>query len=242
VAQNTNDIFNSEFSRQYDAYNERLGEIANNLHLLISLLLNKMPQQARILCVGVGTGSEIIRLAQHHPHWHFTGVDPSPDMLAVCQQKLDPAGIANRCTLHEDYLSELPANGDFDAVLCLLVTHFIQHPQRDGIYSQMASQLKYGGRVITAEIAGDMHSPAFDEQLEVWTTMHETASQAPRDMAEIKAQLSQRDMAEIKAQLSQRLLLLPAETTEELIEQAGFTPPQRFFQSLLIHGWTARKI
>lgn len=229
MAQNTNDIFNSEFSRQYDAYNERLGEIANNLHLLISLLLKKMPHQARILCVGVGTGSEIIRLAQHHPQWRFTGIDPSPDMLAVCQQKLDQAGIADRCALHEGYLNELPASGDYDAVLCLLVAHFIQHPQRDGIYSQMASQLKHGGRVITAEIAGDMHSPAFDEQLEVWTTMHETASQAPRDMAEIKAQLSQ------------RLLLLPAETTEALIEQAGFTPPQRFFQSLLIHGWTARK-
>lgn len=226
---NTNDIFNSEFSRQYDAYNGKLGEITDNLHLLISLLLGNLPPQANILCVGVGTGSEIIRLAQQHPQWHFTGVDPSPDMLAVCREKLADAGITSRCALHEGYLSDLPVSGDYDAVLCLLVTHFIQHPQRDGIYLQMAHQLKNNGRMITAEIAGDMQSPAFDEQMEVWKTLHEVASQAPRDTAEIKAQLSQ------------RLLLLPPEQTETLIALAGFTPAQRFFQSLLIHGWTARK-
>ncbi|MGY5955433.1 class I SAM-dependent methyltransferase [Kosakonia sp. BK9b] len=229
MSTHTNDIFNREFSRQYDAYNHKLAEITDNLHLLISLLLNTLPSQARVLCVGVGTGSEILRLAQQHPQWHFDGVDPSPDMLAVCHEKLADAGIAARCTLHEGYLSDLPVRGDYDAVLCLLVTHFIQHPQRDGIYTQMARQLKNDGRMITAEIAGDMQSPAFDEQLEMWKTMHEVASLAPRDKAEIKAQLSQ------------RLLLLPPEQTENLIATAGFTLPQRFFQSLLIHGWTARK-
>ncbi|NWC65666.1 class I SAM-dependent methyltransferase, partial [Cedecea sp. P7760] len=35
----TNDIFNAEFSRQYDASSERLKDIANNLHSLIALLL-----------------------------------------------------------------------------------------------------------------------------------------------------------------------------------------------------------
>lgn len=65
MTNNTNDIFNGEFSRQYDAYNERLHEIANNLHLLISILLRDQPDDARILCIGVGTGSEITRLALH---------------------------------------------------------------------------------------------------------------------------------------------------------------------------------
>ncbi|MGY2800029.1 tRNA (cmo5U34)-methyltransferase [Ewingella americana] len=226
---NTNDIFNSEFSRQYDAYNESLNEIANNLHMLIAVLLRDLPKQARILCVGVGTGSEITRLAKQHADWHFTGVDPSPDMLAVCQEKLQREGLSDRCTLIEGYLGDVPVTGDYDVALCLLVTHFIQDAERLGIYQQMNNQLAAGGRMICAEIAGDISSEGFDAHLISWAAMHSVASK------------TERDPQEIKAMLSQRLLLLAPEQTERLIQQSGFELPQRFFQSLLIHGWMAKK-
>lgn len=103
------------------------------------------------------------------------------------------------------------------------------HPQRAGIYQQMQQQLKPGGRLVTAEIAGDVQDTGFDEQLLFWKTMHESASGRAQNLDEMKQMLTQ------------RLLLLPAAQTEALMAQAGFTPPQRFFQSLLIHGWTARK-
>ncbi|WP_279046222.1 hypothetical protein [Cedecea davisae] len=67
----TNDIFNAEFSRQYDVSNQRLKEVSDNLHLLISLLLRDFPADSRVLCVGVGTGTEIVRLAKEHPTWRF---------------------------------------------------------------------------------------------------------------------------------------------------------------------------
>lgn len=226
---NTNDIFNHDFSRQYDATNARLAAINNNLHLLISLLLNELPQKAHILCVGVGTGTEILSLAQRYPEWHFTGIDPSPDMLSVCAEKLQLAGVAERCQLYPGYLADLPVAGDYHAVLCLLVAHFIQHPQRDGLYQQIARQLAPQGRVILAEIAGDMLSPEFDHSLTLWARMHEVLSQ------------SARDPQEIKAQFAERLLLLPPAHTESLLTEAGFDTPCRFFQSLLIHGWTALK-
>lgn len=229
MTNNTNDIFNGEFSRQYDAYNERLHEIANNLHLLISILLRDQPDDARILCIGVGTGSEITRLAQKYPGWHFTGVDPSPDMLAICAEKLQREGLSNRCTLIEGYLDDVPVSGDYDVALCLLVIHFIQDAQRLGIYSQMNAQLAPGGRMIAAEIAGDMQADDFDEKMAMWAAMHSVASN------------TERDAQEIKAQLRERLLLLAPEQTEQLIAASGFNPPQRFFQSLLIHGWTSKK-
>lgn len=229
MTNNTNDIFNGEFSRQYDAYNESLNEIANNLHLLISVLLRGLPQKARILCVGVGTGSEITRLATQHPEWQFTGVDPSPDMLAVCREKLQREGLTERTALVEGYLADLPVTADYDVVLCLLVTHFIQDEQRSGIYQQINNQLVAGGRMICAEIAGDMTAKSFDAQLQSWAAMHSVASK------------TERSPQEIKTQLSQRLLLIAPEKTEALIAHSGFDLPQRFFQSLLIHGWTATK-
>ncbi|AIR66431.1 class I SAM-dependent methyltransferase [Cedecea neteri] len=226
---NTNDIFNAEFSRQYDASSERLKEISNNLHALLSLLLRDLPAEAKVLCVGVGTGTEIVRLAKQHPEWRFTGVDPSPDMLAVCAEKLEREGLSDRCTLIEGHVVDVPEQHPFDAALCLLVAHFIQHPQRGGIYQHIADRLKPAGQLIAAEIAGDMADPDFDGQLRNWVALQQAYTQR------------QRDIAEVKAELNQRLLLLPPRQTEALLREAGFASAQPFFQSLLIHGWQAIK-
>jgi len=226
---NTNDIFNREFSRQYDTSNQGLNTINNNLHFLISVLLRDLPEQARILCVGVGTGSEILHLARQHPGWQFTGVDPSPDMLTICDEKLQHEGLSERCTLIEGYLNAVPVTGDYDAVLCLLVTHFIQDAERAGIYQQINAQLNNGGRMICAEIAGDMSAADFDQQLTSWAAMHSMVSK------------TERHPQDMKTQFNQRLLLLAPEETERLIIRSGFAPPQHVFQSLLIHGWVARK-
>lgn len=229
MANNTNDIFNKEFSRRYDEYNDLLNAVSNNLRFLISVLLRHLPVNARILCVGVGTGTEISSLARQHSGWSFTGIDPSPDMLAVCAEKMYQEGCYDRCTLIEGYLSDVPATGRFDAVLCLLVTHFIQEHRRLDIYEQMNAQLVPGGSMIVAEIAGDMGSSDFDEMLVTWAGLHSVASNI------------ERDPEEIRSQMIERLLLLPPAQTERLISEAGFSSVQQFFQSLLIHGWVARK-
>ncbi|HFF8944669.1 TPA: class I SAM-dependent methyltransferase [Serratia marcescens] len=227
--QNTNDIFNGEFSRRYDAGNARFNTISDNLHFLIALLLKDLPVNAHILCVGVGTGTEMIHLARQNPSWRFTGVDPSADMLAVCAAKLRQAKISERCTLVEGYLQDLPSAPDYDAVLCLLVTHFILDDARGGLYRHMASRLNTAGQVVIAEISGDTTAADFDQHLASWAAMQSLDGQTPRTPVELRAQLQQ------------RLLLLPPKHTERLIAEAGFSPPQRFFQSLLIHAWTARK-
>lgn len=225
----TNDIFNAAFSRQYDASSERLKDISNNLHTLLSLLLRDLPEDAHVLCVGVGTGTEIIRLANQYPGWRFTGIDPSPDMLSVCQEKLELEGLNDRCTLIEGHVIDVPEQDKFDAALCLLVAHFIQHPQRGGIYQHIADRLKPAGQLISAEIAGDMEAPEFDGQLRNWVALQQAYTQR------------QRDIAEVKAELNQRLLLLPPRQTEALLREAGFASATPFFQSLLIHGWQAIK-
>ncbi|NIG73581.1 class I SAM-dependent methyltransferase [Klebsiella sp. Ap-873] len=226
----TNDIFNAAFSRQYDASSERLKDISNNLHTLLSLLLRDLPEDAHVLCVGVGTGTEIVRLANQYPGWRFTGIDPSPDMLSVCQEKLELEGLNDRCTLIEGHVIDVPEQDKFDAALCLLVAHFIQHPQRGGIYQHIADRLKPAGQLISAEIAGDMEAPEFDGQLRNWVALQQAYTQR------------QRDIAEVKAELNQRLLLLPPRQTEALMREAGFASATPFFQSLLIHGWQAVKL
>lgn len=69
------------------------------LHSMLVPLLRLLPQETRFLSAGCGTGGEIRALARRFAHWHFTGVDVSPDMLEVCRREAATAGIAARVTL-----------------------------------------------------------------------------------------------------------------------------------------------
>ena len=77
------------FDRQaasYDTQWEKTAPILNCLHLLLESMFAELPGDARILCVGVGTGAELARLAQANPRWRFTAVEPSGAMLDICRK------------------------------------------------------------------------------------------------------------------------------------------------------------
>ena len=59
------------FDKQASSYDQQWSKMApinNALHLLTSAVLSELPPQAHILCVGAGTGAEILYLAQQFPH------------------------------------------------------------------------------------------------------------------------------------------------------------------------------
>jgi predicted O-methyltransferase YrrM len=108
-------VFDRERASKHDQQFARLAPIQDELNLSMCMVLSELPNDARILCVGVGTGGELIPLAQHFPHWQFTAVEPAAPMLEICRQKVEEYGIASRCTFHKGYLDSLPASDAFDA-------------------------------------------------------------------------------------------------------------------------------
>lgn len=60
-------FFGRDVADAYDARNNALAPISNNLHFLLRLVLADLPVDARVLCVGVGTGAEILSLASAFP-------------------------------------------------------------------------------------------------------------------------------------------------------------------------------
>lgn len=224
----SSNFFNQEIADAYDRRNSALAPISDSLHFLLRLVLADLPADARVLCVGVGTGAEILSLARIYPGWSFVGVDPSEEMLAVGRHRLEQAGVLDRCQLLQGYAQDAPHDG-FDAAVCLLVAHFIKREDRHAFYSAIHHRLKPRGRFASAEISGDLDAPEFPEMLEDWKRIQVLMGATPESLTKLGGMM--RDM----------LGVLPPAETEALWEAAGFSKPIPFYQAFMIRGWHAVK-
>ena len=183
-------VFDEERASTYDTRAAKVAPLRDALHLLTRLILSELSADARILCVGVGTGLELIYLAQEFPQWQFTAVEPATAMLDTCRQKAEEYGVASRCTWHEGYLDSLPALASFDAATCLLVSHFFMQPEeRRKFFSQIASRLGPQGYLVSADLAADMSTSAYQDLREMWTRMLKYAGYPDEDVEKFLASL-----------------------------------------------------
>ncbi|WP_043306901.1 class I SAM-dependent methyltransferase [Pseudomonas sp. ML96] len=223
------EIFQQQ-AAHYDSQWAKTAPIRHCLHLLVDSLFAELPADARILCVGVGTGTEMAHLAQQNPGWHFTAVEPSAAMLEVCQQRAVQEGFAARCNFHEGYLESLPATEAHDAAICFLVSQFILEPQaRSAFFAEIAERLKPGGLLASSDLAADVNSAEYEVLLAAWMNMMAAAEVSPEAMARMR-QAYARDVG-----------VLSPQRTAAIIAAGGFALPVPFFQAGLIHAWLSRR-
>lgn len=215
----------TEAAKVYDEKNRQLAPIADNMHFLIRLILRNAPTQARVLCVGAGTGAEILSLSKAFPEWTFVGVDPSIGMLEVCRERLETAGVLNRCELIKGYVHDVPPGEKFDAALSILVAHFIKLEDRLSFYQALCSRLRTGGFLINTEISYDLNSQEFPSMLKNWEAVQSMMGATPESLANLAVVL--REMLSV---------ISPIET-EKLLRQSGINLPVHFFQAFIINGW-----
>ena len=214
----------------YDKQWEGMAPIREALYLLLDALFVGLPDDARILCVGAGTGAEIAHLAERFPGWRFTALDPSGAMLEVCRQRAERGGFAHRCDYHEGYLETLAAGQAYDGATCFLVSQFLTDVQaRTGFFRQIGQRLKPGGLLANADLASDIHSPAYEVLLPGWMTLMSSAG--------VDAQMLER----ARAAYARDVAVLPAPQVADIIQAGGFTAPTQFFQAGLMHGWVCQR-
>ncbi len=223
-------VFDKERASSYDTQYAKLAPLRDALNLLVRLVLSDLPADARILCVGVGTGAELLDLAQAFPQGRFTVLEPAAPMLDICRRRAEEAGIASRCTFHEGYLDSLPASDPFHAATSILVSHFItqQEAQRD-FFRQIAVRLRPEGYLVNAALVSDPSPAASPSLLDVWMRMQSYAGLPAEQLEKMRASYGR----EFAAQSPQGVA--------SLIASAGFSPPVLFLQTLLIHAWYAKR-
>ncbi len=227
------DEIKAVFDQQAANYDERWARTApirNALHFLLEVVFAPLPAEARVLCIGAGTGEEILHLAQCRPGWTFTAVEPSGAMLHVLRDKAIRAGIEQRCQFHEGYLETLPEQAPFDAATSLLVSQFIlERDVRIGFFRDIAALLGPGALLATSDLAADVTTPAYAALLETWLNMMTLAGTPAAGLEQMRAAYD-RDVA-----------ILPPEQVASIIEAGGFACPVPFYQAGLIHAWYARR-
>lgn len=224
----TPNFFTKEVAQRYDERNSRLNRISEAMHFLIGLVLKNLPEKSKVLCVGAGTGAEIIFMAEAFPQWSFVALEPSLDMLNICRERVQALGYAERCEFFHGYINDYEP-GEFDAVLSVLVAHFIKKEDRQAFFNNMTSRLRTGGCLINVELSYDLDSPDFAQMLKGWEEVQRLMGATPESIAALPALLRN------------TLHILQPSATESFMRASGIAMPVRFFQALMMCGWYGTK-
>ncbi|MGK4001573.1 methyltransferase [Sorangium sp. So ce1036] len=182
-------------------------------------------EAASLLMIGVGTGSEVkpyARLAGAGVR--FTGVDPSPEMLAVAREKLAAEGLLERTSLHACALRDLARGPLFDGAQMIGVLHHVPGDEaRLELLREIAGRLKPGAPFVIGVRVGD------DPLLMAAETQRLLAAGRPPEA-----------VAQRQAALAS--MKVPASDAEvfALLARAGFVAPRLIFGELHFKTWVTR--
>lgn len=221
--------FDKERASTYDEQRSKMAPINDTLHFLMRMILKELPDEAHVLCVGVGTGAELFYLAEAFPRWRFTAVEPAKPMLEICRQRAENYGVASRCEFHQGYLATLPQSELFDAATCILVSQFLtKRDERCRLFLDIAERLQPEGYLISADLSYDLYADSFERVYDVWARMLRYSG------------ISEEGIEKNNKSFGDSVAVLNQEEIESIISSSGFQSPVLFLQTLFIHAWFAK--
>lgn len=183
-------------------------------------------QDASLLIVGAGGGNELATWGPSNPTWSFTGVDPSEEMLAMAQEKVDTLGLEKRVNLIQGTLNNLPATENmFDAVSCILVLQFIEeYDQKRALLTQIRKRVNSGAPFVLVTAYGDRDSAELQQRIEIWKSFFLDNG---FDQTKVNGM----------GKTIMNLSFTPEDQLIALLKEAGFTNVTRFYSTGLFGGW-----
>jgi tRNA (cmo5U34)-methyltransferase len=181
-----------------------------------------------ILVVGAGGGAEVERFLPGNPGWRLTGFDPSQDMLAIAQTKVDRFGLSDRVTLIRGTVDDLPADARFDAATCIYVLHFLTDDAKLDLLKKIAHHLRPGAPLFlgTGARAKDAELP--DDFFGAWQQYGEMMGMPAERIAALIQQI--KGAGPITSQ----------DDYVRLMHEAGFNRVAPYLHALSTFAWIAR--
>ena len=215
------------------AYDERIGKILPGydvLHRMVDVILSaELPEEASLLIVGAGTGHELVLLAQKHPGWRFTAVEPAAPMIAIAKEKLAMAGTSDHVAWHASTMNDFAGEEHFDAATLMMVLHLVPEENQYTLVTDLSDRLNPGSPLVLADIFGDPTTTRYkkaDALTKAW------AVASGLDQKWIDDVFPPAPRADFHAFTEERL--------KGWLKEAGFIDVQRFYQAFRVGAWIAR--
>src|SRR5262249_16503932 len=107
----------------------------------------------RVLEIGCGTGSLLLRIKRAHPDVTVVGLDPDPRALARARGKARRAAAAIQ--LDQGFADQLPyPDASFDRVFSSFMFHHLPADEKEPTLREVRRVLKPNGRLILLDFAG----------------------------------------------------------------------------------------
>jgi ubiquinone/menaquinone biosynthesis C-methylase UbiE len=139
------------------AHDYLIADRALNLHAYIlehSKLANLLAEEKErsLLDVGCGGGQSAIRLKEHYPHIHLTGIDLSADQIARARQRAQRKGYVIHFEVADAQSVPFP-DAHFDVVYSFGSAKHWPDPMKG--FSECWRVLKPGGELLVADATSD---------------------------------------------------------------------------------------
>ena len=220
-----------DFNSQYvvDGYDEHIRKLIPGyevVHQQIQALLKTYADEyAHVLIVGCGTGYELGHLVRSFPDWTFPATELSEPMLDKARQHIHSLNASHRVEFVLGDVDQLKTGQTYDAVLSILVTHFVNYLDKPKFFKAIYSRLKPQGLFITF----DLTRIKSDQELEILKHISQanglTTSQA----------------AAMIDRLEDDFYPLSEQEILEQLKLSGFDSVERFTQILSYQGYLAIK-
>ncbi len=219
--------------RHASIYDEKIRKVIrgyNEMHdLSYYLLKDNLPENAKILVSGIGTGHEAITYAENQKGWSIVGVDPTPEMVTSSKNKISQLGLDSKITVVKGRVENIKEN-NFDAATSILGIQFLKdNGDKENYLKSISKKLKKGGKLIVIDLEGQKHSEKFNMLLSAWK-IHQYDTREDKDQID-------KDFSHVDTDLQ----FIPEERIIELLKSSGFIKNYKFYQSYLFGGYIAEK-
>ena len=192
--------------------------------MIMLLIAERAPSDARLLVLGAGGGLEIKAFAEAKPGWQFDGVDPSAEMINLAQQTL--GAFSTRTQLHHGLIDSAP-EGPFDAATCILTLHFVERDERVRTLKEVRRRLKPGAPFPVAHFS----FPQTSEAKNLWLARYAAFA--------VSSGVEPSQAENARSMIAERLPILSPEEDEQLLRDAGFDGVSLFYAGFAFRGWVA---
>lgn len=211
-----------------DGYDQHIRKLIPGYELIhqqiLAILQAHLPKHAHVLIIGAGTGYELSYLLQAFPQCTFTVTELSQPMLDKAKQAVSEWNTDNRVQFILGSHTHFDFKPQYDAVLSILVTHFVPFAKKPEFIKAARASLKSNGIFLSF----DLTQFSFAQEAESLNRIC------------LMNGLREQQVQAMQSRMNDDFYALSANETLELLSEAGFSKVSAFTQIFSYQGFIAQ--